>query len=163
GIALHIYAGDANDYLPRDGTENETGPSGGAYGGFSRWSPDPTFPFSCPPGDPHPRCYFFPPPLARTTRSYYHGNASPGRGISTTKYQQVYSFPNNGLGKIWMCPSAQSVGADTGLFLSGGLYGFFCYVMNLDLKLQSSVDNGVKGNSFYYPTMPKFSTMHNTA
>jgi prepilin-type processing-associated H-X9-DG protein len=53
----------------------------------------------------------------------------------------------------------QTAPADTSLFLSGGQYGFFSYVMDLDLKLKSSVDNAVVKNSFPYPNMPKLSSM----
>jgi len=42
-----------------------------------------------------------------------------------------------------------------GQFLSGGQYGFFSYVMDLDLKLKSFIDHGVVNNSYDYPNMPK--------
>jgi prepilin-type processing-associated H-X9-DG protein len=35
------------------------------------------------------------------------------------------------------------------------VYGVFSYAMNLDLKLKSDIKNGVVGNSFTYPEMPK--------
>ena len=78
-------------------------------------------------------------------------------------YQQKFPFPNNGVGKIWTCPSAQVSPADSTLFLASGQYGFFAYVWDLDLKLKSDVKNGVVGNSYTYPSMPKLATLHHTS
>jgi prepilin-type processing-associated H-X9-DG protein len=81
----------------------------------------------------------------------------------------MYPFPGNGLGKIWMCPAIQTTAADIALYHSGSgtfygaQYGFFCYVMDLDLKLQSSIVNGVIGNSYAWPNMPKLSSMRNAS
>ncbi len=44
-----------------------------------------------------------------------------------------------------------------------GAFGLFSYGMNLDLKLQSSIRNGVQGNSYDYPMMPPLSTLPNPA
>ena len=60
---------------------------------------------------------------------------------------------------MWMCPSIQLAAADINgsSFLMGGSFGFFCYQMNLDLKLKTSVNNGVAdspagvGNSIPWP------------
>ena len=41
--------------------------------------------------------------------------------------------------------------------MKGGAFGVFSYGMNLDLKLQSSIRNGVQGNSYEYPMMPPMS------
>ena len=46
-------------------------------------------------------------------------------------------------------------------FLRGGSFGFFSYGMNLDLKLQSSVRNGVQGNSYEHPAMPRLGGIPN--
>jgi prepilin-type processing-associated H-X9-DG protein len=67
-------------------------------------------------------------------------------------------FPG-GVGKIWQCPSAKASANDA--FLQSGNFGFFSYVMNLDLKLKSTIDNGVQGNSFTYPNMPKLGNLRN--
>ena len=70
-------------------------------------------------------------------------------------------FPG-GVGKIWHCPTARAASGDVfgvGTAGQGGIYGFWSYVMNLDLKLKSTIDNGVVGNSYTYPTMPKLSTI----
>jgi prepilin-type N-terminal cleavage/methylation domain-containing protein/prepilin-type processing-associated H-X9-DG protein len=157
GVALQVYAGDASDYLPRDGTDAD-----GTYAcyGTPRDAPAGT------PTDPYAWFNLLPPSMADHPLSYYYANAQGGRGISGNKYQQFYPFPNNGLGKIWMCPSILTSGADESLFLpsgSGGEYGFFSYVMDIDLKLQSSVDHGVANNSFGYPSMPKLSSMRHVS
>jgi len=78
-------------------------------------------------------------------------------------YQKKYPFPGNDIGKLWLCPAVQTVTADNSLFLSGGQFGFFSYVMNLDLKLYTSVNNGVVGNSWPWPTMPKLASIRNPA
>jgi prepilin-type processing-associated H-X9-DG protein len=71
-----------------------------------------------------------------------------------------FPYPNNGIGKIWMCPSIRVTEDDKAKFLQGGQYGFFCYVMNLDLKLYADIDaHGVIGNCPKWPNMPKLSTM----
>jgi len=36
-------------------------------------------------------------------------------------------------------------------------------VMNLDLKLSTTIDNGVVGNSFPYPKMPKLGNIRNSS
>jgi prepilin-type N-terminal cleavage/methylation domain-containing protein/prepilin-type processing-associated H-X9-DG protein len=152
GLALQIYAGDAGDYLPRDGTDQ-----GGTYACYG-------VPADAPAGTPtDPYAWFnlLPPTVADHPLSYYYANASGARGTGSSKYQKYYPFPGNGLGKIWMCPSIRTVTADNGLFLSQGQYGFFSYVMDIDLKLKSSVDNGVTANEFNYPNMPKLSSMRN--
>ena len=154
GLALQIYAGDAGDYIPRDGTDQ-----GGTYVCYG-------IPADAPAGTPtDPYAWFnlLPPTVADHPLSYYYANASSGRGISNSKYQKYFPFPDNGMGKIWMCPSIRTVTADNSLFLANGQYGFFSYVMDLDLKLKSSIDNGSagSGNAYDYPNMPKLSSMRN--
>jgi prepilin-type N-terminal cleavage/methylation domain-containing protein/prepilin-type processing-associated H-X9-DG protein len=153
GIALQVYAGDAGDFIPRDGTDE-----GGTYACYG-------IPSDAPAGTPtDPYAWFneLPPAVADHQLSYYYAMGQ-GRGISAIKYQQDLPFPGNGIGKIWMCPSIQTTPDDTTLFLSGGQYGFFSYVMDLDLKLKSSIDHGVVGNSFDYPIMPKLSSMRHAS
>jgi prepilin-type processing-associated H-X9-DG protein len=55
-------------------------------------------------------------------------------------------FPG-GEGKVWQCPSARMVASDG--VANGGRYGFFSYIMNIDLKKKTPTDN------FTYPQMPK--------
>jgi prepilin-type processing-associated H-X9-DG protein len=90
--------------------------------------------------------------------SYYFNLALP-----TLK---KFPLPNtsNG-GKIWYCPSAQwDANADPSSWLASGQDGFFCYAMDLDLKLRTDVVNGVVGNQFNWPGMPKISSlMHSSS
>ena len=88
-----------------------------------------------------------PPAVAEKPLSFY---APPNNGIMAgANYVAKYPIPRNGLGKMWMCPAIQTAGADINLFLSGGQFGFFSYVMDLDLKLKSSIANGVIGANSY--------------
>jgi len=43
--------------------------------------------------------------------------------------------------------------------MKGGACGVFSDGMNLDLKLQSSIRNGIQGNSYEYPMMPPMSAV----
>jgi prepilin-type processing-associated H-X9-DG protein len=97
-----------------------------------------------------------PPTVADHPLSYYA--SQPGGNVV-----KKFPFPGNGLGKVWMCPSIQLAGPDVngGSFLSGGGFGFFSYVMDIDLKLLTSINNGVNGNDFVYPNMPKLSSLRN--
>ena len=71
---------------------------------------------------------------------------------ATLPYYASMPYPG-GVGPIWHCPAARADGGDS--FRRGGRFGFFSYTMNIDLKLVSSINNGVVGNSFPYPNMPK--------
>ena len=62
-------------------------------------------------------------------------------------------FPGNDLGRLWHCPSARAYPGDT--FFKNGKYGFFSYVMNLDLKLKSTICNNIVNNQYTYPEMPR--------
>jgi prepilin-type processing-associated H-X9-DG protein len=54
---------------------------------------------------------------------------------------------------MWLCPAAQYADADlNGGFRAGGGEGIFSYVMDLDLKLKSSINNGVIGNAPFWPS-----------
>lgn len=141
GIALQITAVDNNDAIPRDGTND-----GGQYGVDTGATTGPGSPL-----DDNAWFNVLPAVMADKTLSYYHG--LPGGNA-----QAKLPFPG-GVGKIWHCPSAKAAAGDA--FLQGGGFGFFSYVMNLDLKLRSSIDNGVVGNSFPYPTMPKLGNLKN--
>jgi prepilin-type N-terminal cleavage/methylation domain-containing protein len=138
GIALQITATDNNDAVPRDGTSDlgqyaaDTGASSG-------------------PGSPNDEYAWFnvlPTVMADKTLSYYYGLSGAPR--------LKLPFPG-GAGKLWHCPTAKATDTDTftGSASSGGTYGFFSYVMNLDLKLNADIDaHGVQGNSAKYPNMP---------
>ncbi len=149
GLALQLSAGDNDDNLPRDGTDNN-----GTYSAFSgnTATTDPNWQGS--PNDPYAWFNVLPLFVAERPLQYYYSQAG-------ANYQKKFPFPNNPLGKMWLCPAAQTVTADNGLFLMGGQFGFFSYVMNLDLKLKATiVGNGVIGaNSSPWPAMPKLSQM----
>ncbi len=144
GLAGQIYSTDNNDAVPYDGT------LGGQY------APDTSATTGQgSPNDPYAWFNVLPQLVADHELSYYYAQ--------TAAYQQKYPFPGNGIGKIWVCPSAQSVAADATLFLASGKYGFFSYIWDLDLKLKSDVKNGVVNNSYLYPSMPKLSSFHNSS
>jgi prepilin-type N-terminal cleavage/methylation domain-containing protein/prepilin-type processing-associated H-X9-DG protein len=144
GIALQLYGSDSNDSMPRDGTS-----SGGSYASYG-------VPADAPAGTPDDQIAWFnalPGLVADHPLTFYYNNGiMPG-----ANYAKKYPFPQNGVGKIWMCPSIQLSAADQNLtsFLAGGQYCFFSYVMDIDLKLQSAIRHGVLGNSYNYPSMPK--------
>jgi prepilin-type N-terminal cleavage/methylation domain-containing protein/prepilin-type processing-associated H-X9-DG protein len=150
GLAGNIYATDSNDGMPRDGTADngQYAPDSGATTGPS--SPD----------DDHAWFNLLPQLVAdRPLSDYYNHNSS-------AVYQQKYPGPNttNNASKIWYCPSVQvgpndPKGDAVGGWLKYGRFGLFSYVMNLDLKLKSDIKNGVVGNSYPYPEMPRASRM----
>jgi prepilin-type N-terminal cleavage/methylation domain-containing protein/prepilin-type processing-associated H-X9-DG protein len=142
GLALQITATDNNDQIPRDGTDN-----GGQYGVDTGSATG--------PGSPNDENAWFnvlPGAVGEKPLSHYYALTGPPR----TKMP----FPGNGIGKIWHCPSAQSASSDN--FMKGGSFGFFSYTMNLDLKLRTSIRNGVAGNSHSYPSMPKLGNIRNS-
>ena len=144
GLALHINATDNNDVVPRDGTADN-----GQYGVDSGATTGPGS-----PNDDYAWFNVLPPVVAdRSFSTYYNtvgGNA-----------QVKLPFPGNGVGKIWHCPAAKAAAND--VYLQAGGFGFFSYVMNLDLKLKTSINNGVVGNSFPYPSMPKLTSVRNSS
>ncbi len=143
GIALQVNAADAEDRIPRDGTD-----SGGQYGVDTGATTG--------PGSPNDENAWFnvlPPAVAEKPFSYYYGLGGPPR--------TTLPFPGNGIGKIWHCPTAKASSSDN--FLKGGSFGFFSYVMNLDLKLLTTIKNNVVGNSFVYPNMPKLSNVKHSS
>jgi prepilin-type N-terminal cleavage/methylation domain-containing protein/prepilin-type processing-associated H-X9-DG protein len=143
GIALQITATDNNDAIPRDGTD-----SGGQYGVDTGATTGPGS-----PQDDNAWFNVLPAVMADKTLSYYYN--LPGGNA-----QLKLPFPG-GVGKIWHCPSAKASPND--VFLQSGGFGLFSYVMNLDLKLRSTIDNGVAANSFPYPTMPKLGNLRNAS
>jgi prepilin-type N-terminal cleavage/methylation domain-containing protein/prepilin-type processing-associated H-X9-DG protein len=155
GLALQIYAGDASDLIPRDGCSDsgqyacDTGNAGSATGSTTQNIGSPF--------DAYAWFNTLPSTVADHPFSYYY--SQPGGNI---KFK--YPLPNNGIGKIWQCPTAQATESDLngpGEFGStssagdGGKFGVFSYVMDLDMKLKSAIKNGVVGNIYTYPSMPK--------
>jgi prepilin-type processing-associated H-X9-DG protein len=78
----------------------------------------------------------------------------------TATYQQKYPFPGNDVGKIWMCPSAMTAGKNDN-FLQNGKYGFFCYVMNIDLKATTPITSSY--GKLLYPLMPKMTQVRQSS
>jgi prepilin-type N-terminal cleavage/methylation domain-containing protein/prepilin-type processing-associated H-X9-DG protein len=134
GLALNVYATENDDRLPRDGTDDN-----GQYGVDTGSTSGPGS-----PTDPYAWFNVLPPNAGEKPFSNYWAQA--------TKPREELPFPG-GKGPFWHCPSAKVTGQDR--FLRGGSFGFFSMVMNLDLKLLTSIRNNVQGNSFEYPDMPR--------
>jgi len=140
GLALHITSTDNADAIPRDGTDNT-----GQYGVDTGQATGPGS-----PQDDNAWFNILPTVMADKTLSYYFNLAGAP--------QLKLPFPA-AAGKIWHCPTAKSSSGDA--FLQSGSFGFFSYVMNLDLKLKTSINNGVQGNSYNYPNMPRLGAVRN--
>src|SRR5262245_50504077 len=141
GLALQIYANDSDDGIPRDGTDN-----GGQYSIDTGAKTG--------PGSPNDSFAWFnalPPTMKNKPLSNYWNSV-------TSNYRKELPFPG-AEGKLWHCPGAKAAANDA--FLKGGAFGFFSYAMNLDLKLMSTINNGVQGNMFEYPLMPKLGNVRN--
>jgi prepilin-type N-terminal cleavage/methylation domain-containing protein/prepilin-type processing-associated H-X9-DG protein len=135
GIGLHVYAMDNEDRVPRDGTDKD-----GQYGVDTGATTG--------PGSPNDSYAWFntlPSVMGDIPFSNYWNAAK-------SDFKNNLPFPGK-LGKIWHCAGARTAAGD--VFLQNGQFGFFSYSMNLDLKLLSSINKGVQGNVFDYPTMPR--------
>ncbi len=155
GLSLQVYVTDSNDAIPTDGYSaslDQSGPSWcGPAGQLSGTVNDPVAWFNA-----------LPPLLGEKTLQAYFNTMSGSRGITASKASDYMPFPG-GKGPIWECPSASMT---AGTILNGGLAtannspngipggtGFFSYVMNIDLKRDST---GI--SALPYPTMPKLSS-----
>jgi prepilin-type N-terminal cleavage/methylation domain-containing protein/prepilin-type processing-associated H-X9-DG protein len=161
GIAIKVYAGDADDYIPRDGTD--LGGSYACYTGVTTGAGS--------PNDPVAWFNVLPPTVSAQPLSYYYAT------VKGSKYENFYPYPANDLGsKLWLCPSIQVAPSDVSQYYDGGSgttygahYGFFSYVMDLDLKLKSAIHNGVAdsatgvGNSWPWPSMPTMTSLRNVS
>lgn len=139
GLGLQVYATDNNDLVPRDGTDD-----GGRYGVDTG--------STAGPGSPNDNYAWFntlPPNMGEKAFSNYWANAAGD-------YRKNLPFPG-GTGKFWHCPAAKVATADN--FLKGGSFGFFSYVMNLDLK-RTGPDIS---DRLDYPQMPKLSLLQNVS
>src|ERR1039458_4658273 len=116
GLAMHLYATDNNDNIPRDGMG-----AGGTYapGGSGDHA------------DPNAWFNLLPPYVAEHTLIDYW-NAP---GFSGNRMLWI-PFPG-GKGKIWHCPTASMTADDVGT-VGGGAEGFFSYDMNIDLKKRTA-------------------------
>jgi prepilin-type N-terminal cleavage/methylation domain-containing protein/prepilin-type processing-associated H-X9-DG protein len=139
GIGLQTYATDNLDLVPRDGTDD-----GGQYGVDTG--------ATAGPGSPTDSYAWFnalPPGMNEPSFSNYWVGV-------TGNYRKALPFPG-GVGKFWHCPAAKASPADN--FLRGGSFGFFSYVMNLDLKR----DGPAISDRLEYPAMPRLATLPNVA
>ncbi|MBP8259770.1 MAG: type II secretion system protein [Verrucomicrobia bacterium] len=139
GLGLQVQATDNDDRVPRDGTDQ-----GGQYGVDTGNRSGPGSPLD-------PAAWFNVLPSVMKDRPF----SNYWMGV-TGDFRKNLPFPG-GIGKIWHCPAAQAAAGEN--FLKGGSFGFFSYVMNLDLKLKTSVRNNVQGNSYDYPQMPRLGTI----
>lgn len=146
GVGLHIYAADNGDAIPRDGTDQ-----GETYIVYGSTSPA----NAGTPNDPVAWFNTLPQNVGDQPLSYYYANFTKNH----TNPKVTLPFPNNGIGKIWHCPAVKVSPSDT--FLDGGQYGFFSYMMNLDLKALTYIHSGY--SSMPYPEEPKISAVRNAA
>lgn len=149
GLALQIYASDGIGFMPTDGTDTSLPSGGSSYSSFTSATTGPGSPL-----DPYAWFNTLPPTVADQPLSHYFG--LPGANAI-----KKFPFPNNGIGKIWMCPSIILAAPDVkgASFLSSGVFGFFSYVMDLDLKLKSAIKHGVLGNEYNWPSSPKITSI----
>ncbi len=144
GLGMQLYATDERDAIPRDGTDG-----GGQYGVDTGAVEGPGS-----PRDPLAWFNSLPPFLGQRSLAGFATNAS------AADPRQMWPFPGK-QGGFFHCAGARAASVDN--FMKGGVFGLFSYGMNLDLKLQSSIRNGVQGNSYEYPLMPRLSAVPNPA
>jgi prepilin-type N-terminal cleavage/methylation domain-containing protein len=126
GLAMHLYGGDNNDGIPRDGMDHS-----GVYPGGDGAHADKNAWFN-----------LLPPFVAEKTLIDYWAAPDFGGNRMT-----CIPFPG-GKGKIWHCPAAKMTAAEVAI-VGGGAEGFFSYDMNIDLKKATESAN------VDYPKMPK--------
>ncbi len=157
GLSGQMYASDSRDSLACDGFCSSLLQGGPDWCG-------PSGQLSGTPNDPYAWFTVLPPYMKDHPLSYYVNNLDQGRGTTESKVTRYMPFPGNGIGPIWMCPTATMAESTVENVLApadnspnglpGGA-GFFCYVMNCDLK-RSNPSNGEDGdNAYLYPLMPK--------
>jgi prepilin-type N-terminal cleavage/methylation domain-containing protein/prepilin-type processing-associated H-X9-DG protein len=149
GLAIQLYVTDGSDWIPRDGTDN-----GGQYAVDTGLTTGPGS-----PNDPYAWFNTLPQLVGSQPFSHYY-SLPPGM-----TYQQKYPFPGNDVGKIWMCPAAKTAGANDHFALgtpgAGGKFGFFCYVMNIDLKATTPITASY--GKLIYPQMPKMTQVRQSS
>ncbi len=141
GLAQQIHATDNEDSLPRDGMgENGTYP-GNTYNGIQTGHPN----------DPNAWFNLLPTHMGEPTLAQYWSANAPGTANFAVNAATL-PFPG-GNGKVWHCPTARLQASDG--VANGGRYGFFSYLMNIDLKKQTPSAN------FPYPQMPTLGGLAN--
>lgn len=142
GLGLQLYATENRDGMPRDGTD-----------AFGQYAVDTGVGEG--PGTPMDAVAWFnalPPFVGERPLSQYT-LASTGNTP-----QEKLPYPKR-QGNFYHCPAAKAAPDDA--FLKGGVFGFFSYGMNLDLKLLKSIRNQIQGNVYEYPTMPTLASLPN--
>jgi prepilin-type N-terminal cleavage/methylation domain-containing protein len=139
-LAQAIYSSDNNDTIPRDGfgSVDNSWLGGGANADGSGTPDDTTAWFN-----------LLPPDIAQQTWTYYNH-------LAPLDPRQKFPFPGNGIGKIWLCPSAQMSDSDFNTLADKGKGGFFSMDFNLDLKRMTAAN--AKPN-YPFPTMPRISSL----
>jgi prepilin-type N-terminal cleavage/methylation domain-containing protein/prepilin-type processing-associated H-X9-DG protein len=146
GIAANLYIPDNNDIIPWDGTCDYI-----PQGPVGQYGPDVGGPATSEGMPCAPEAWFNVLPTLvgdQPFSTYYNQSLS-----SPNSVRQILPFPGNGVGKIYECPAARLAAND--LLYQNGQYGFFTYAFDLDMKLKSSVANGVVGNTVPYAQNPK--------
>jgi prepilin-type processing-associated H-X9-DG protein len=143
GLANHLFASDNDGKLPRDGMgENGLYP-GNTFGGIPTGHPQ----------DPNAWFNLLPPQMSYQALSNIW--IAPGT-VNADLNSRILPFPGNGF-KIWHCPSAKMDSGELAGLNGGGRYGFFSYVMNIDLKKADSDAN------IPYPDMPDIDAFERTS
>jgi prepilin-type N-terminal cleavage/methylation domain-containing protein/prepilin-type processing-associated H-X9-DG protein len=142
GLALNLNAMDNEDMMPRDGTDN-SGQYGVDTGNTGAGGAAP-YPAQGSPKDTYAWFNTLPQLVADRPLSYYE--SLPGGNT----YKKL-PFPDNGIGKIWHCPTA--IAGSASIFLQGGAFGVFSYCMNIDLKATTPITASY--GKLAYPQMPK--------
>ena len=147
GLALHLYSSENLDGIPRDGTaqNGQYGVDSGAVNG---------------PGSPQdPIAWFNELPPYVNYRAFSGDYTQPGPKYKVLPVPEQGGYVGGTIWGIWHCPAAKVQDQTLTEFLQSGTFGVFSYAMNLDLKLKSDIKNGVTGNQYNYPEMPKISTV----
>jgi len=139
-LAQAIYGSDNSDGVPRDGMGSTSGEWDGGNGS--------DIDGSATPNDLFGWFNLLPQNVADQQLATYY-NAPGGNA------RNKYPFPGNGIGKIWVCPSATMNQAAYAALANGGAMGFFSMDFNLDLKRNGDTDSG----GYAYPQMPKISAL----
>ena len=143
GIAMGIYASDGADYIPRDGTDDS-----GLYTYDNNQTTGPGT-----PNDPYAWFNTLPGLVGDKPLSYYYG--LPG------SYIVKLPFPDNGQGKIFLCPAARYADADLSQWFKPPTAGALSIDMNIDLKATTPL--GSAYGKLTYPNMPKYSKVPRSA
>ncbi|HTB86082.1 MAG TPA: prepilin-type N-terminal cleavage/methylation domain-containing protein [Candidatus Sulfotelmatobacter sp.] len=146
-LAIQIYGGDNNDRMPLDGSPNTGSYPGGAGNGY--------------PDDMRAWYNTLPPLLGERILNSYYQDEQNAPGGGPNKAEQYMPFPG-GKGKIWECPGASMTDATVANILSGnGVYGFFSYQMNIDLKRSGTGTSVNKSptDPTSTPIMPKMTSL----